>query len=115
MTGLTVVDNFVNQTVAQNNVSQLVSHAALVMTSLLVARNTVFCVNTDTATGACLVSTTATTGSGIIKDNVVRALDVAAAILVTATAVQYGLFNNLYTGETTLASGFVLPAIATDA
>jgi hypothetical protein len=115
MTGLTVKDNFVVQTVAQNNVSQLVSHAALVMTALEVSGNRVYSVNTDTATGACLVSTTATTGSGIIKDNVIRALDTAAAILVTATAVQYGMFNNLYTGETSLLSGFVLPAIATDA
>lgn len=115
MTGLTVKNNFVVQTVAQNNVSQLLSHAALVMTALLVEGNTVYSVNTDTATGACLVLTTATTGSGIIKNNVVRALDVEAAILVTATAVQYGMFNNLYTGETSLASGFVLPAIATDA
>lgn len=115
MTGLTVKDNFVVQTVAQNNVSQLVSHADLVMTALRVERNKVYCVNTDTATGAVLVSTTATTGSGIIQDNVIRALDVAAAILVTATAVQYGMFNNLYTGETSLLSGFVLPAIATDA
>jgi hypothetical protein len=115
MTGLTVKGNRVTQTVAQNNVSQLLSHAALVMTDLLVQGNSVYCVNTDTATGAVLVTTSATTGSGIIRDNYVRALDSAAAIMVTATAVQYGLFNNLYTGETTLASGFVLPAIATDA
>lgn len=114
MTGLTVTGNRVIQTVAQNNVSQLVSHAALVMTAAEISGNDVHCVNTDTATGAVLVSTTATTGSGIIKDNKVRALDVAAAILVTATAVQYGMFNNLYTGETTLASGIVLPAIAVD-
>lgn len=115
MTGLRVLDNEVYNSVAQNNVSQLVSHAALVMTDMIVARNKVYCVNTDTATGAVLVSTTATTGSGLIHDNTVRALDVAAAILVTATAVQYGMFNNLYTGETSLASGFVLPAIGTDA
>lgn len=115
MTGLTLIDNRVVQTVAQNNVSQFLSHAALVMTDALVARNTVHCVNTDTATGAVLVSTTATTGSGIIKDNVVRALDIAAAILVTAGAVQYGLFNNLYIGDGTSVSGFVLPAIGSDA
>jgi hypothetical protein len=34
--------------------------------------------------------------------------------VVTAAAVQYGMFDNLYTGEATLASGFVLPAIGTD-
>lgn len=115
MTGLTLTDNFVVQTVAQNNISQFLSHAALVMTAARIENNTVYSVNTDTATGAALVSTTATTGSGIIKDNVVRALDVAAAILVTATAVQYGMFNNLYIGDGTMNSGFVLPAIGTDA
>lgn len=115
MTGLTVTGNQVVQTVAQNNVSQLVSHAALVMTSALIADNNVHSVNTDTATGAVLVSTTATTGSGIIKNNVVRALDIAAAIMVTAGAVQYGLFNNLYIGDGTSVSGFVLPAIGSDA
>lgn len=114
MTGLTVVGNRVSNSVAQNNVSQLVSHAALVMTDLMVKDNTVFSANTDTATGAILISTTATTGSGIVSGNRIRALDVAAAILVTATAVQYGMFDNLYTGETTLASGVVLPAIAVD-
>ena len=115
MTGLTLVDNIVVQTVAQNNVSQFLSHAALVMTAARIERNMVYSVNTDTATGACFVSTTATTGSGIIKDNVVRALDIAAAILITATAVQYGMFNNLYIGDGTMNSGFVLPAIGTDA
>jgi hypothetical protein len=115
MTGLTVKDNYVVQTVAQNNVSQLVSHAALVMTAAQILRNKVYSVNTDTATGAVLVSTTAITGSGIIQDNTVRALDVASAIMVTANAVQYGLFNNLYIGDGTSNSGFVLPAIGSDA
>jgi hypothetical protein len=115
MDGLTVTNNRVVSTVAHNNISQLVSHAALVMSDLLVKDNLVYCVNTDTATGAVLVSTTATTGSGIIADNYVRALDIAAAIMVTATAVQYGLFNNLYIGDGTSVSGFVLPAIGSDA
>jgi len=115
MTGLTVNDNRVVSSVAHNNVSRLISHAALVMTDLEVMRNRIFSVNTDTATGAALLTTTAITGSGIIADNVVRALDVAAAIMVTATAVQYGLFNNLYIGDGTSNSGFVLPAIGSDA
>lgn len=115
MTGLSAVGNLVVQTVAQNNVSQFISHAALVMTALLVKDNIVYSVNTDTATGAILVSTTATTGSGMIIGNRIRAQDVALAIVVTAAAVQYGMFDNLYTGETTQLSGFVLPAIGADA
>jgi hypothetical protein len=115
MTGLTAKDNRVTCSVAHNNVSQFISHAALVMTDLLVTGNTVFCVNTDTSTGAVLLSTSATTGSGMISHNRVRALDVAAAIMVTAAAVQYGLFDNLYIGDGTSNSGFVLPAIGSDA
>jgi hypothetical protein len=113
MTGLTLTNNYVVQTVAQNNVSQFLSHAALVMTAALISGNTVYSVNTDSATGAFLVTTSATTGSGIIKDNVVRGLDTAGTLMITAAAVQYGLFNNLYIGDVGF-SGFVLPAIGTD-
>ena len=115
MTGLTLKGNTVVQTVAQNNVSQFLSHAALVMTAALIEDNKVYSVNTDTATGGALITTSATTGSGIVRNNVVRALDIAAAIMVTANAVQYGLFNNLYVGDGTSVSGFVLPAIGSDA
>ena len=115
MRGLTVQGNFINHTVANNNVAALIEHGALVMTDLLVTHNLVHSVNTNTATGALLVKTTATTGNGTIAHNRVKALDVAAAIIVTVGAVGYGMFDNLYTGETTMASGFVLPAIATDA
>jgi len=114
MRGLTVQGNYVVHTVATNNIAALIEHGALVMTSLLVTHNIVHSVNTDTATGALLVKTTATTGNGIIAHNRVKALDVAAAIIVTVAAVGYGTFDNLYTGETTMLSGFVLPAIATD-
>jgi len=113
MTGLTLTDNVVIQTVAQNNVSQFLSHAALVMTAALITGNKIYSVNTDSATGAFLVTTSATTGSGIIQNNVVRGLDVAGALMITAAAVQYGLFNNLYIGDVGF-SGFVLPAIGTD-
>lgn len=113
MTGLTLTDNVVIQTVAQNNVSQFLSHAALVMTAALITGNKIYSVNTDSATGAFLVTTSAITGSGIIQGNVVRGLDVAGALMITAAAVQYGLFNNLYIGDVGF-SGFVLPAIGTD-
>jgi hypothetical protein len=113
MTGLTLTDNVVVQTVAQNNVSQFLSHAALVMTAALITGNKVYSVNTDSATGAFLITTSATTGSGIVQNNVVRGLDTAGALMITAAAVQYGLFNNLYIGDVGF-SGFVLPAIGTD-
>lgn len=115
MSRLKVNDNTSFHLVASNNVAALVEHGALVMSHAEVLRNNVFSVNTDTATGAILVKTTATTGSGVIANNFVRALDVAAAIIVPAAAVQYGLFNNMYIGDGTSNSGFILPAIGSDA
>lgn len=96
-----------------NNIAALLEHGALVVTNAVVGWNYIYSVNSDTATGAILIKTTATTGSGMVCHNRVRGLDVAAAIMVTAAAVQYGCFDNLWTGDTAF-SGFVLPAIATD-
>lgn len=111
---VTVSDNIITHSTISNNISALIEHGALVVTHLLCERNRVYSVNTDTATGAILVKTTATTGSGMIASNRIRALDVAAAIVVTAAAVQYGLFDNLYIGDGTSNSGFLLPAIGSD-
>ena len=108
-----IQDNFINHTGATNNVAAVLEHGALVVDNLDVARNIIQSVNTDTATGGLLVKTTATTGSGMIYDNYMYALDVAGAILVTAAAVQYGQMNNLYNGDTGF-SGYVLPAIGTN-
>jgi len=115
MTGLTVMWNQSFHTTISNNVAALISHAALVMTAAEIANNDIYSVNTDTATGGVLLTTSATTGSGIIKGNRVRALDIAAEVLVTATAVQYGMFDNLYIGEISSLSGFVSPAIGSTA
>lgn len=112
---VTVSRNTVWHTVASNNISALIEHGALVVDKLVCEWNYIYSINTDTATGAILVKTTATTGSGIIAHNRVRALDVAAAIMVTAAAIQYGSFDNLYIGDGVQLSGFVLPAIGSDA
>ena len=110
MRGLTVCGNHITHTVASNNVAALIDHAALVMTSLLVTHNIVHSVNTDTATGGILIKTSATTGDGVVAYNLVRCLDVAAAIIVTANQIKYGMFENYLTGETTQLSGVILPA-----
>jgi hypothetical protein len=86
-------------TVASNNVAALIEHGALVMTNLECVGNYVYSVNTDTATGAILVKTTATTGSGIIAHNRVRALDVRRDHRSCRCGVQYGMFDNLYIGD----------------
>lgn len=114
MSRLRVNGNKSIHTVASNNIAALLEHGALVMTDAEVIGNFVHSVNTDTASGAILVKTSAITGSGMIAHNRIRALDVAAAIVVTANAVQYGTFDNLYIGDGTQNSGFVLPAIGSD-
>jgi len=115
MSGLTIKGNRVTNTIDRANTSVFLSHAALVLTDALVTDNTVFCANsTNTAVGM-FISTSATTGTGMAINNNIRGLDIAAAIMITATAVQWGMFNNLYIGDGTSNSGFVLPAIGTDA
>lgn len=114
MDRLTVVGNTVTHSTISNNVSALIAHAALVVSHLLCTENTVYSVNTDTATGGLLITTSATTGSGIVLGNRVRALDVAGAILVTVTAVQYGMFDNTYCDSGTFTSGYLLPALGAD-
>lgn len=105
---VTINDNFITKAVL-NNTSCLLAHAALVVTNLQMARNILFSANTDSASGGFLITTSATTNTGMVHDNYIKGLDVAAEILVTAGS-KYGTFNNLYNGDTD-ASGFVSPAI----
>lgn len=110
---LTIKGNNLFHSVASTT-AVVLTHGALVVDELLMADNNVYCVNTANTADGILVTTSAITGSGMIRDNMVRSQDPSAAMLVTSTAVQYGMFNNLHTGETTLASGLVLPAVAND-
>jgi hypothetical protein len=120
---VTIAGTISRCTISENNLfhsvasttAVVLTHGALVVDELVMEKNKVYCINTANTADGILITTSATTGSGIVSDNYVRSQDVASAILVTANAVQYGMFNNLHTGETTLASGAVLPAIANDA
>ena len=111
---LTVKDNVFWHSVIEENAAVVLDHGALVVDELLMEGNRVFSVNIAQTTSGFLVKTSATTGSGIIANNYVRSLDPSAAIMVTAAAVQYGLFENYHTGEATQASGVILPAAAND-
>ena len=112
MARLTVIGNTSWHTTISNNVAALVAHGALVMSDATIAYNKVFSVNTDSATGALLLTTSATTGSGLIYNNYVTCLDTAAPLLITAAAVQYFMFNNYVAGDVGL-SGYLLPAAGT--
>ncbi len=111
--GLTISDNVVFHTVAENGVPAILNHAALVITELLMERNSVYGINTDQSGGGILIKTSATTGSGIVRENMVKLDDPAGALMVTAAAVQYGFFENYLTGDDD-ASGVILLARGED-
>lgn len=103
-------DNYINHDGANNNIALVMNSGALVSSNLEIARNQIFCVNTDTATGGAILVTSSTTSTGMVHDNYVKHLDVAAAVMITGTGSKLGEFNNLADGDVD-ASGFVLPAI----
>lgn len=103
-------DNYINHDGANNNIAVVMNSGALVSTNLEIARNQIFCVNTDTATGGAILVTSSTTSTGMVHDNYVKHLDVAAALMISATGSKLGEFNNLADGDVD-ASGYVLPAI----
>lgn len=111
---LTIKGNTFWHSVIEENIPVVLSHGALVVDELLMDDNIIYSVNAAQTTEGLLIKTSATTGSGIICRNFVRSVDPSAFIMVTATAVQYGMFENYHTGETTLLSGLILPAVATD-
>lgn len=74
----------------------------------LIERNNVYRLNTDSATGALLITTDVSTNRSILRDNCVQHLDTAGELLITASS-GYGVFNNLASGVQG-ASGYLLPA-----
>ena len=108
---LTINDNQVVLAIL-NNTSGLLAHGALVVSNLEMARNKVFRPNTDTATGGLLITTTATTNTGMVYDNYVKSVDVAAMLIIT-TGSKYGFTNNLMSG-TADVSGILIPAADSD-
>ncbi len=101
-----------HQTIS-NDVAALLDHGALVITNLIVAYNTIYSVNTSNSSTACLINTSAITGSGMVFNNYVRTLDIAGFLMITAAAVQYGLFNN-YVQTDPNTSGELEPGVGTN-
>lgn len=107
-----ISDNIVFMAV-NNNKSAILSVAdGFIITNLVIARNKVRRLNTDTSTGALLFTSNMTTNTGMVYDNYIQHADVAAALVVTA-GCGVGTMNNLATGDAD-TSGFVLPAIGAD-
>jgi hypothetical protein len=94
--------------VKNNTPSFMAIATGKVVTSLLCQDNTLYRLNTDSATGGLLITTDGSTNSGIIGRNFVQHADTAAEILVTASS-GFGFFNN-YASGVAGASGYILPA-----
>ena len=109
---VSVTDNFIVMAVVDNT-SALIAAGANVLLSLEIARNVVVRPQTDTATGALLLTTTASTDTGMVYDNYCKTLDVAG-MLVAPTLTKLGFTNNLISG-TADTSGILIPAADSDA
>lgn len=93
----------------KNNTPSLVAIATgKILTSADIASNRVYRLNTDSATGALLVTTDGSTNTGFIRENRVQHADTAAELLVTASS-GFGCFENRASGVAG-ASGYLLPA-----
>jgi hypothetical protein len=95
-----------------NNTSALLAHGALVVSNLEMIDNKVFRPNSDTSAGAILITTSATTNTGMVINNHVKTVDVAGMLLVTAGSA-YGVHEN-YVSGTADASGLLIPAADSD-
>lgn len=103
-----IVGNYVNLGVQNNNAALIAIATGKIVTSLDMRRNLVYRLNTDTATGAILLSTDGSTNTGIVAENYAQHADTAAELLVTATS-GLGVFQNFNSGVAG-ASGYLLPA-----
>lgn len=94
----------------QNNVATLMAIATTkVVTALRCFNNTVYRLNTDTATGGLLITTDVSTNTGIIANNFAQHADIAGEVMVTASS-GFGFFENRFSGVAG-ATGYVLPAV----
>lgn len=105
---LTMLRNFVQLGVNNNKAALLALATGKDATQLNMGYNTVFRLNTDTATGAILASTDTTANSGLVYGNFVQHADTAGELLITANA-GWGVFQN-YASGVVGASGYLLPA-----
>lgn len=105
---ITIADNFVQLGVNNNNAALMAIITGKSVFNAQITGNKVYRLNTDTATGAILVSTDQSDNSGLIAGNYAQHADTAAELLVTASS-GFGVFAN-YASGVAGASGYLLPA-----
>lgn len=104
---VTIAENFVQLGVNNNKAALMAIITGKSVFNAQISKNRVFRLNTDTATGAILVTTDQSDNSGIISENFVQHADIAAELLVTASS-GFGFFAN-YASGVAGASGYILP------
>jgi hypothetical protein len=106
---VSIKNNYVSLGVNNNKAALMAIITAKSVFNADISGNKVYRLNTDTATGAILVSTDQSDNSGFISDNQVQHADTAAELLVTASS-GFGVFDNKASGVAG-ASGYTLPAV----
>lgn len=101
--------NFLSLGVNNNKASLVAIITGKSLFNAQIVGNSVYRLNTDTATGGILVTTDQSDNSGIIARNFAQHADTAAEILVTASS-GFGFFENRASGVAG-ATGYVLPAV----
>jgi|TARA_Y100000310_G_scaffold140332_2_gene139713 hypothetical protein len=105
---VTIRDNFVQLGVNNNTASLLAVITNKSVFNLQMTGNRVFRLNTDTATGAILLTTDQADNSGVVANNFAQHADTASELLITASS-GLGTFEN-YASGVAGASGYLLPA-----
>lgn len=106
---VSLVENKLTLGVKNNTASLVACATGKFMTAADISDNSIYRLNTDTATGALFVTTDSSSHTGIFARNVAQMLDVAGELLLTASS-GLGQFDNK-TSSAITASGYVLPAI----
>jgi len=104
---ISLIDNYLSLGVNNNKASLMAIITNKSAFNVDIRGNGVYRLNTDTATGAILVTTDQADNSGIISNNFAQHADVAAELLVTASS-GFGVFEN-YASGVAGASGYILP------
>lgn len=102
----TCVDNYFAHK-ATSGAGWLTAGSAVV-TNMICRRNVMNFVGAQALTTGIIMTTTATTNTGVIAENFISSLDDTSEILVTANS-GFMFFNNYYTSATD-KSGYLLPA-----
>ena len=101
--------NYVRLGVSNNVASLMAIATGKVVTSMDVGYNLTYRLNTDTATGALLITTDGSTNSGFLYNNHSQHADTAAELIITASS-GVGLFDNKSSGVVG-NSGYIIATI----